>query len=78
MLILVASDSSTSATRKYNYDNTHSTLCFCFAPAVVERPTTADLPSSVASSSSVVVPTSTSGTILPSSGEACLDHVTTE
>ena len=46
--------------------------------SLVERPTTADLPSSVASSSSVVVPTSTSGTILPSSGEACLDYVTTE
>ena len=44
--------------------------CF-YLSSVVERPTTADLPSS-----SAVVPTSTSGTILPSSGEACLDHVT--
>ena len=49
---------------------------FCLG-SVIEQPTTADLhASSVASSSSVVVPTRTSGTILPSSGEACLDHVT--
>ena len=41
--------------------------------SVVVQPTTADLPSSEASS---VVSTSTSGTILRSSGEACLGHVT--